>query len=435
MIGMGADSARGTFDNIAVLVVPPATTFQNTEDFSDGIANLFPMDTRTGAWSVTGGRYVGTPASGGIATSLIDLGISGLQLNSLLDLSTVVNTQTRAGFVFDRYSADDYKFALIDAPADKIIIGHYTKSGVVNDAVLTQTIDAGVNYTLGVTLKGSTVSVTLNGAVVLGKTYNAVVVDGEFGLLAAGGAASFDDIKVKTNDPAFAQQAGSNMLADDVGGGAAQSGITQAELDAVTASAAQYWTATLGNGDERLAALAGFRITTANLAGDALGYAEGRTVFIDDDAAGNGWALPGAIDSGRMDLATVVTHEVGHMLGFRDNEPGLAAMHGDLEAGETLVAEARVTAPEQVPARTLAAFDFGAAPSTLGLDAGLPVIDWKVNAAQNWSGAYAAFSADGAASFGANYSDYLVRMAAPSDYDGLGSALLNKGKKSARSAG
>src|SRR6202008_2780598 len=102
-------------------------------------------------------------------TSLIDLGISGLQLNPLLELSALVNTQTRAGFGFGRHSADNFQFAANDRPSQQVIIGHHTKSGWVNAAGVAKTIVAGTNYTLGVTLKGSTVSVTLNGAAVLGK--------------------------------------------------------------------------------------------------------------------------------------------------------------------------------------------------------------------------------------------------------------------------
>jgi len=43
MVGVGSDSARGTFDNVKTLVLPPQTTFQNTEDFGDGIAQLLPQ--------------------------------------------------------------------------------------------------------------------------------------------------------------------------------------------------------------------------------------------------------------------------------------------------------------------------------------------------------------------------------------------------------
>src|SRR6202008_4794443 len=60
LIAVGSDSARGSFDNIAALVVPPATTFQNIEDFADGIAQLMPAQAASGNWQVANGRYSAT---------------------------------------------------------------------------------------------------------------------------------------------------------------------------------------------------------------------------------------------------------------------------------------------------------------------------------------------------------------------------------------
>jgi hypothetical protein len=53
-----------------------------------------------------------------------------------------------------------------------------------------------------VSLRGSIVSVTLNGQAAAGFAFAGVTVDGGFGLLAAGAGASFDAVTVKTNDPA-----------------------------------------------------------------------------------------------------------------------------------------------------------------------------------------------------------------------------------------
>jgi hypothetical protein len=63
---------------------------------------------------------------------------------------------------------------------------------------------------LGVSLKGTTVSVTVDGQAVVGYVFNAATVDGRFGLLATSGAASFDDVRVKTDDPAFLPGANSS---------------------------------------------------------------------------------------------------------------------------------------------------------------------------------------------------------------------------------
>ncbi len=151
----------------------------------------------------------------GIAQSLLDLGVDQLSVDAALLLNATVNTAGRAGFVFDRYAADAFKFVAIDAARDQVIIGHYTaKTGWVNDAVVSKLIDAGTDYSLGLSLKGSTVSVTLDGQSVAGYVYNAVTVDGHFGLISSAGQASFDDLTVKTSDRAFAAvAAGSSATA------------------------------------------------------------------------------------------------------------------------------------------------------------------------------------------------------------------------------
>jgi hypothetical protein len=81
-----------------------------------------------------------------------------------------------------------------------------------------------------------------------------------------------------------------------------------------------------------------------NLSGPTLGYTwtNARTVVIDASARGLGWfidptplqdeefsadgrgelqALPGGPAAGRMDLLTVVLHEMGHLVGWRDLDP------------------------------------------------------------------------------------------------------------------
>ena len=204
LVGFGSNDSKGLFDNITVQVLPPQITYTNTEDFSDGVADLLTAGS-AGTWAVSGGRINGNPVtSGAAAYDLVALpGVTNLQTSSYLDVNAVVNTATRAGIVFDWYSATDYKWAAIDT-AGTVSVGHFTtRSGRVTDKSFATTIRPATDYTLDVSLKGSTVSVSLNGQAVLGYVFNSVTVDGRFGLLAYG-ATSFDNAAVKTNDSAFA---------------------------------------------------------------------------------------------------------------------------------------------------------------------------------------------------------------------------------------
>ncbi len=95
-----------------------------------------------------------------------------------------------------------------------MLIGHYTtRKGYVIDASTSAGIRAGRDYTLTLTLKGSTVSAQLNGRVVLGYAFNAVTVDGGFGLMTRDGSSSFDSVTLSTDDPAYLPADGSNLLA------------------------------------------------------------------------------------------------------------------------------------------------------------------------------------------------------------------------------
>jgi hypothetical protein len=296
-------------------------------------------------------------------------------------------------------------------------------------------INANVDYKLGVSIKGSTVSVTLGGQAVLGKVFNAVAVDGDFGLLAVGAPADFDGVTVKTNDAAFAPAAGASMLAAD--GASAGSGdtLTQSQLDGASSLAIGDWIDTLGGGDPRLASLGDMRISFADLAGDTLGYTSGRNVLIDSDAAGYGWSLGGSGSAdGRMDLGSVVSHEIGHVLGLdHDEAPFYAVMDEDLEQGVryTLSPAQEANASRSAPA-TVPTFDLGAMAGVGAIGA----IDWKLPDSY-WGVLYSPFTATPATTGSAIFPEFLVKLAprggveAP-QFDSLGSALLGKRGKAGR---
>ncbi|MBI3917574.1 MAG: hypothetical protein HY322_11275 [Betaproteobacteria bacterium] len=460
-VGVGSDNSRGVFDNVSARVLPPQWTFQYTETFGSGPGQLFD-GWSTGTWTASGGRYTGTPWAGeDIAISLVDLGIDGLQAASILDLSATVNTQGRAGLVFDRYGVNDFKFVAIDAVTDQVLIGHSTaRGGWAIDAAVARTINAGADYTLALALRGTSVSVTLNGQMALSHSFNALTVDGDFGVFATGSGGSFDNVTVKTNDPAFASGSGSGMMATGIDPvpGAAET-LTQAQLDAIVASAIGMWTDALGAGDPRLAALSDIQVTIADLAGGTLGYTDGNLVTLDLDAAGYGWfidvspvdngefrvrlddsvltATPNSDAFGRMDLLTVVMHEVGHVLGLdHDDAMSFTVMDDDLESGVRYLLGPEAATPPA--ARTSSRGASGGLPS-FDLDAGGGAsnarIDWDAPVTKGWGATLSPYAPPSATkSATANFTDFLMKIlkgrgeTQSEGFDQMGRTLLGKGR-------
>ena len=93
-------------------------------------------------------------------------------------------------------------------------------------------------------------------------------------------------------------------------------------------------------------------------------------------------AAPASDAYGRMDLLTVVSHELGHVLGFGDNEPGFAMMDEDLELGTRILLDAtpsvRTTASAGAGSGGVATdFLVEEAGTPAVLAAAMPVIDWQ----------------------------------------------------------
>ena len=129
--------------------------------------------------------------------------------------------------------------------------------------------------------------------------------------------------------------------------------LTNPQLAPIVVEAERRWAAV--NGTQVLAAMAGVSVQVANLPAGVLGEEVGKTIYIDRDAAGYGWFVdptptkdeefvssgrsqlltaidPRAVD--RIDLLTVVEHELGHVLGLKDlNAPTDDLMSGVLGVG------------------------------------------------------------------------------------------------------
>ena len=349
MVGLGSQESRGTFDNFKIQILPPEITLDYDEDFNDGAADNFTGD-QNGNWHVSKKRYDGIVGEGETGWSVINLG-AALQAESYLDMEAKLSTTGIGGFIFDRYADNDFKFVAIDVNADQLIFGDVDpKGGWTLDNAMARTFDPGIDYTLKLVLKGASVSATVNGAMVGSWGYNSAVVDGEIGVLTSDGFSSFDAVRVRTNDPAFSDEGDSLMAAtapEELLGEAAY--LTDDDLAPIVEEAIARWTDAIGIDDRLVALLHEVTFEIADFRDLTLGQATTDTIYIDADAAGYGWFVDETpwddveftvadSDVGeRMDLLTVVMHELGHVLGYDDLKEAKtpdALMSEALDAGE-----------------------------------------------------------------------------------------------------
>ncbi len=338
MVGLGANNGKAKIDNVVVQRVAPVMTVNKTVDFSSGTTGLFETPS-SGTWTLAGGRYAGTAGT----TPAVVLTSVNVGASYLIDLSATFRTTGEGGFVYDRYAADDFKFVTLSA--GKITLGHRTAKGWFTDAVYNNaTLATGTDYTLGLILKGTTVSVTLNGQTVLSRAYNALVTDGDFGLFGRSGVTSFDTVTFKSDAPTLANAA--FLCAAGPGPGVEpEMSLSADALTPIVGEAIDRWTSILDLDAAQRALLGSVSFQVADLGGLILGEAQGTTVLIDADAAGYGWFVDATPDddaefrmkgvdgalvaklssqaAGKMDLLTTVMHEFGHVLGFVDLDAGI----------------------------------------------------------------------------------------------------------------
>ncbi|MCA9054287.1 MAG: hypothetical protein KDA75_10650, partial [Planctomycetaceae bacterium] len=136
--------------------------------------------------------------------------------------------------------------------------------------------------------------------------------------------------------------------------------LTADQLAFIVDAAIDRWAAT-GLSAEQLARLEATHIQISTLGGFYLGFVQGGSITIDNDAAGNGWfvdatplddseytAVSGTRLTGgpqQVDLLTTVMHEMGHILGLPDLDP---ILHADnLLAGYLTLGERRLPAAGQ----------------------------------------------------------------------------------------
>ena len=133
--------------------------------------------------------------------------------------------------------------------------------------------------------------------------------------------------------------------------------LTDQALAPVLEEAKRLW-ADAGISSELIGRLAGIQVQISDLASGELGETHQNTITLDTNAAGRGWfvdqtpgdnaefslplsdiqlaAVAGSSAHGRVDLLTVLVHEVGHVLGF-DHAAGLAVMAENLNTSQRVL--------------------------------------------------------------------------------------------------
>jgi hypothetical protein len=147
--------------------------------------------------------------------------------------------------------------------------------------------------------------------------------------------------------------------------------LTYDQLDAIIEEAKDRWAESLGTNVIGQAALDQVTFQIVNFGDLTLGKAIGAAVLIDLDAAGWGWfvdttpvndvefglslsdiekmALATSPAFGRMDLLTVVMHELGHVLGYQDLDSSSdTLMAGTLDAGTRRLSDSTAETPKLV---------------------------------------------------------------------------------------
>ena len=354
LIGLATNNATARFDDWQVQKLPPTLTFQFTEDFAETSTN--PFEEQMGDWMIADGHYSGSVVEGeAITTWAIEVATW-----SLLEFEALINTETTGGLIFDYYDADNFKFAAIDTVADQVVIGHHTSKGWFIDAEADAAIETGTGCNLGISMLGTSVSVTLDDQAVVGHVFNSLLTDGFIGLLSKDGATLFDNVVAQGDDPAYAENL-TAAVAPDVFI-ESDSFLTYDALDAIVDEAIERWTDALGIDDALVASLYEVSFRIVDFSDLTLGRAFEGTILIDADAAGYGWfvdstpeddleftlqneegelaADPSSAAYDDMDLLTVVMHELGHVLGLEDLDPDTHDLMSEtLDAGVRQLAD------------------------------------------------------------------------------------------------
>jgi Ca2+-binding RTX toxin-like protein len=332
-VGLGTDNSITRFDDWQVQKLPPEITFEWPADFTVDMGDL---SAETAMWTTAGATLVGTPTGDpAIAARPVDV-----QHFSMLELEAVLDGTGSSGFVFDYYSTTEYKFATYDADTGEVTIGHVSNGKTTVDTTANVAADGAVEMV--VNMRGTQVSVEIDGTAVAGHLYNAILNDGGVGLYVESGTTAFESFVIRGDDPAYDVEEVEALRADQAATSQDGETLDQAELEEMAAVALAMWAEELGVTMADLGiSVDDFLVT--DLEGDQLASSrEDGRILVDVNAAGHGWYIDDTPEDDEdmgegMDLLSALLHEIGHQLDYdHDGAEEGSVMDPFLSEGERL---------------------------------------------------------------------------------------------------
>ncbi|WP_431024660.1 hypothetical protein [Halomonas sp. H5] len=376
-LALGANNSVAHFSNFQVQKLPPLTTHEEVWDFE---GTEHGLTEELGDWQLAAGWLNGQ--AGAVPAMLFgDLPL-GVGPYAALELETRLLAEGRSGLVYNYLAADDYKFALLDAEAGLLMLGHVIGNALEIDASLAVELQDGEAYDLKLTLTGGQALVALKPAAaedtesawqIMGEVYYSLLNAGQWGLMVdANGEADFAHLEARTNDIAYLDDAEALMAsATPSGTGNGVTVPTPAQVEGVAMEAwARMWEAFGASSLDF--DIDDIQIEIADLGDGRLALADGLTILIDGGAAGHGWfvdptpwnddafrrgledgvllAVPSSEAHGRIDLLTVLMHEIGHLMGLDHLEAtgeGYQLMHEALPTGMRILPDGVMAHPDE----------------------------------------------------------------------------------------
>ena len=219
-------------------------------------------------------------------------------------------------------------------------VSNYTQTMLNGDITLNVTAQADSFYIVSVKYDTSAVTGTM-----VGKDATAwPTVNYQFDTWLKVGSGSSALIETYEGGVDLAPKKTSPMLLEGDEGNGARA-VNDAQIKHVI-NAAICWWEEQGIAAEQLAQLEAATVEIADLGEDdqgwMLGASSGSFITIDDDAADHGWSLGlGDVAHNKVDLFSVLVHEMGHVLSKTDEEMGTT-----LAVGERMLPTLSVTPPE-----------------------------------------------------------------------------------------